>query len=72
MAEKREGSCVGSESRRGNAVQFARKTKSLELVPVGKDLVKRIPLKNTTDVEVSQMPYRNEGGGVAPCTMLDG
>jgi hypothetical protein len=41
------------------------------LVPVGKDLVERIPLEDTADVEVSKVPDRNEGRGVSPCTMVD-
>ena len=53
-------------------MQLTRQTKGLELVPVGKDLVERIPLKDTADVEVGKVPDGNEGGGVAPCTVLDG
>jgi hypothetical protein len=71
MAKKGKGICLGSESRRSYAAQFTRKTKSLELVPVGKNLVKTIALEDATDVEVSKVPDRNEGRGVAPCTMLD-
>jgi len=63
---------VGPESRRSDAMQLTRQTKGLELVPVGKDLVERIPLKDTADVEVGKVPDGNEGGGVAPCTVLDG
>jgi len=41
-------------------------------VTVGENLVERIPLEDTADVEVSEVPDRNEGRGVAPCTMFYG
>ena len=72
MAEKRKGSCINSESRRSHAVQFARKTKSLELVTGRKNLVKRSPPEDTADVEVSKVLNGNGGRGEAPCTVLDG
>jgi len=72
MTKEWKGFCVGPENRRSDTLQFARQTKGLELVPVRKDLIERIPLEDTADVEVSKMPDGNEGGGIAPCTMLDG
>jgi len=63
---------VRPESRRSDTVQLTRQTEGLELVPVGKYLVKGIPFEDTADVKVGKVPDRNEGGGVAPCTMLDG
>lgn len=67
-----EGFCVGSESRRSDAAQLARKAESFELMSIRKNLVKGLPLKDTTNVEVSKVPDRNEGRGVAPCTVFDG
>ena len=72
MTKEREGLCVGPESRGSDAVQLARQTESLELVPVGKNLVERIPLEDTADVEVREVPYRNDVRGVNPRAMLDG
>ena len=63
---------MGSESQGSNAVQLARKTKGFELMSVGKDLIERVPVKDTTNVEVGKVPDRNEERGVAPRTMFDG
>ena len=41
-------------------------------MPVGKDLVERISLEDTADVEVREVSHRNKGRGVGPCAMLDG
>ena len=40
-------------------------------MPVGKDLIERIAFENTANIEVSEVPDRDEGGWVAPCAMLD-
>ena len=72
MAKERERFCVGSESRRSGAVQLARKTKGFELMSVREDLIETIPPKDSTNVEVSKVPDRNEGRGVVPCMMSDG
>ena len=53
-------------------MQLTRQTKGLELMSVGEDLIERIPLENTANVEVSKVSYRDEGRWVGPCTMLDG
>ena len=57
---------MGPESRRGGAAQLTRQAKGLELVPVGKDLIERIPFEDPANVEVSKVSYRNEGGGIGP------
>ena len=63
---------MGPESRRSDTAQLTRQTERLELVSVGKDLVEEIPFEDTADVKVGKVPDRNEGGGIAPCAMLDG
>ena len=70
--EEREGFCVGPENRRSDTGQLTRQTEGLELVPIGKDLIEGIPFEDTPDVKVGKVPDGNEGGGVAPRTMLDG
>ena len=64
--------CMGPESRGRGAAQLTRQTKGLELMPVGKNLVERIPLEYPANVEVSEVSYGDEGRGVGPRTILDG